>query len=318
MRICCLVLLLLFSFGYSSAQDVTVKKIYTEVTREVKKDEDTIQWKWKRGGLVNANIAQGSLSNWAAGGDEFSLSFNTNVNYFILHKHGKRSWDNSFDFNLGFIQSSSLGSRKNDDRFDILSKYGYQLDSGKWYLTALGNFRSQFFDGYTYSGGKGTFSSTFLSPAYALASIGMDYKANSKFSIFLSPATSRWVIVANKTLSDSGMYGVPRGKHIAQEFGAFASISYTTSFTKNVTYKGRADLFSNYKNHPENIDLYMTNSFSFKINRYLSATYNLDLIYDDDVKLFRDDKSSPALQIKSLIGIGFLMRFAPVITKAKS
>jgi len=62
----------------------------------------------------------------------------------------------------------------------------------------------------------------------------------------------------------------------------------------------------------------MTNSFSFKVNSYLSATCNLDLIYDDDVKLFGDDKSSPALQIKSLIGIGFLMRFAPVIAKAKS
>lgn len=318
MRVCCLVILMLCSFVQVSAQDVTVKKIYTEVSREVKKESDTIQWSWKRGGLVNVNLAQGSLSNWAAGGDEFSMSFNANVNYFIFHKAGRRNWDNTFDFNLGFIKSSSLGSRKNDDRFDILSKYGYQLDSGKWYLTALGNFRSQFFDGYTFSGGKSTFSSTFLSPAYALVSAGLDYKPNNKFSMFLSPVTSRWVIVMNKALSDSGSYGVPRGRHIAQEFGGFASFSYTTSFTKNVTYKGRADFFSNYKNKPGNIDVFMTNSFSFKINRYLSATYNLDLIYDDDVKLFGDEKSSPALQIKSLIGIGFLMRFAPVITKAKS
>jgi len=300
------------------SQDILVRKISTEVTREVKKEADTIKWTWKRGGLVNANIAQGSLSNWAAGGDQFSLSLNTNVNYFILHKKGKISWDNSFDFNLGFIQSSSLGSRKNDDRFDILSKYGYQLDSGKWYLSGLANFRSQFFDGYTYSGTKGVFSSTFLSPAYALASLGMDFKPNSKFSLFLSPVTSRWVIVANKALSDSGSYGVPRGKHVAMEFGGFASVSYTTSFAKNVTYKGRADLFSNYRNKPGNIDIFMTNSFSFKINKFLSATYNLDLIYDDDVKLFGDDKNSPSLQIKSLIGIGFLMRFAPVIVKAKS
>jgi hypothetical protein len=90
-------------------------------------------------------------------------------------------------------------------------------------------------------------------------------------------------------------------------------MSYTTSFTKDVTYKGRADLFSNYKNKPGNVDVYMTNAFSFKINKYLSATYSLDLIYDDDVKLFGDNKTSAALQIKSLIGIGFLMRFVPVV-----
>jgi hypothetical protein len=309
---------LLLIFTPSFSQDATVKKISTEVFREVKKEADTIRWSWKRGGMVNANLAQGSLSNWAAGGDEFSMSLNTYFNYFLLHKHGRRSWDNSFEFNLGFLKSSSLGSRKNDDRFDLLSKYGYQLDSGRWYVTALSNFRSQLFDGYTYSGGKKTFSSTLLSPAYALLSLGMDYKYNEKFSIFLSPLTSRWVIVANKALSDSGMYGVPRGKHVSQEFGGFVSINYTTSFTRNVTYKGRADFFSNYKNKPGNVDVYMTNAFSFRINKYLSATYNLDLIYDDDVKLFKENKSSPALQIKSLIGIGFLMRFAPVMTTKTS
>ena len=298
----------------TSAQDITVKKIASEVYRDVKKEADSIDWTWKRGGLVNANLSQGTLTNWAAGGDEFSMSVNTYFNYFLFHKHGRRSWDNSFEFNLGFLKSSSLGSRKNDDRFDLLSKYGYQLDSGRWYITGLANFRSQLFDGYTYTGGKRTFSSTLLSPAYALAALGMDYKHNEKFSIFLSPVTSRWVIVANKALSDSGMYGVPRGEHIAHEFGGFVSMNYTTSFTKNVTYKGRADLFSNYKNKPENIDVYMTNAFTFKINKWLSATYNLDLIYDDDVKLFKENKNSPALQIKSLIGIGFLMRFAPVIT----
>jgi hypothetical protein len=265
--------------------------------------------------MVNANLSQGSLSNWAAGGDQFSLSLNTYFNYFVFHKKGRQSWDNSLEFNLGFMQTSSLGSRKNDDRFDILSKYGYKIDTAnRWYLSALANFRTQFFDGYTYSGSKATFASTLLSPAYALVSVGMDYKPHSRFSLFVSPLTSRWVIVANQRLSDSGMYGVPRGEHVHHEFGAYLSVNYTTNIAKNVTYKGRTDLFSNYRNKPENIDIFMTNVFSFKINRFLSATYNLDLIYDDDVKLFRDSKTSPALQIKSLIGIGFLMRFAPVIS----
>ena len=46
------------------------------------------------------------------------------------------------------------------------------------------------------------------------------------------------------------------------------------------------DLFSDYVNNPQNVDMYFTNYFFFKINKFLSASYNLDMIYDDDVKIF--------------------------------
>ena len=49
----------------------------------------------------------------------------------------------------------------------------------------------------------------------------------------------------------------------------------------------------------------MTNYFSFRINKYFSATYNLDLIYDDKIKIFGPTKSSPGLQFKSIIGVGY-------------
>ena len=63
------------------------------------------------------------------------------------------------DFNFGFVQASSIGSRKNDDRIDLLSKFGYRIDSSnKWYASGLLNFRSQLFDGYNYSGGTSNFS----------------------------------------------------------------------------------------------------------------------------------------------------------------
>ena len=68
-------------------------------------------------------------------------------------------------------------------------------------------------------------------------------------------------------------------------------------------------MFSNYRNKPGNIDVFMTNYFAFKITRFLSTTYNLDLIYDDDVKLFGDKGKSPGLQLKSLVGVGFLLRY---------
>ena len=295
------------SIQFSLAQDVVVSKLRTETSREIKKEEDSTLWNWKKGGVFNLNVAQGSLSNWAAGGDNFSMTLNAYFNYFVYYKKDRHSWDNNLDINLGYVQTTSAGSRKNDDRFDILSKYGYKMDpKGKWFLSGLFNFRSQFFDGYTYSNNIGTFASTFLSPAYIILSAGFDYKPNDKFSMFISPLTSRTTLVMNKALAAKGSYGVPNGKNALYEVGAFASFNYNNTFSKNIVYKARLDLFSNYLNNPGNVDLFMTNQLTVKVAKNFSATYSLDMIYDDDVRLFGPDKKSPGLQLKSLIGLGYI------------
>lgn len=307
-----LFVIIILSFYKAQTQEIVVKRISKDIFKNVKKDTDTSKWKWKRDGLVGVNIAQGSLSNWAAGGDNFSMSINTNFSYYIFHRAKRYTWDNSLDFNFGLVQATTLGSRKNDDRIDLLSKLGYNIDTlNKWYASILLNFRSQFFDGYNYSGSTADFASSFLSPAYIVLSAGMDYKPNSKFSLFASPLTSRWIIVANDYLSKKGAYGVPVNKHSVGELGAFVTMSYNNLIAPNITYRGRMDLFSNYKNNPKNIDVFLTNIFTFKINKLFSATYNLDFIYDDDIKIFGSNKNAPRLQMKSLIGIGFLMRFEP-------
>ena len=307
MRYLLILLSLCCALLHASAQDETVKQLKDESSKTIKKEgADSITW--RRGGIYNLNLAQGSLSNWAAGGDDFSLSLTSYLNLFSFYKKGKHSWDNTLDFNFGYVKTTSLGSRKNDDRLDILSKYGYAIDSA-WYIAALANFRSQLARGYTYPDNVKTFSSTFLSPAYLLTSIGFDYKPGPNFSFFISPVTVRWVIVKNDSLSARGAYGVDSGSHSKTEFGAFASANYIKDISKNVQYRGRLDLFSNYRHNPQNIDLFMTNVLSVKISRILTANWNLDLIYDDDVRIFGKNGSSAALQIKSLVGAGLQIKF---------
>ena len=302
--------LLLFSVIITSAQDETVKELKNASGRTIKKNpNDTIPKTWKKGGLYGINVSQGSLSNWAAGGEDFSLSLNSVLSLFAFYKKDKHSWDNTFDFNLGYVKTTSLGSRKNDDRFDLLSKYGYALNS-KLNAAGLFNFRSQLFKGYTYDGdGVKTLSSTFLSPAYILVSPGLDYKPNADLSIFVSPITARWTIVKDDSLSAKGLYGVDPGKHSNTEFGAFASINYLKEFNKTITYKSRLDLFSNYRRNPKNVDLYFTNVLNVKLSKILALTWSVDMIYDDDVRLFGENNNGAALQLKSLIGIGLLAKF---------
>jgi hypothetical protein len=291
------------------AQDETVKKLKSESDKTIKKDEtDTTDRLWKKGGIFSLNVSQGSLSNWAAGGDNFSLSLNSLLSAYAFYKKGKENWDNTVDVNFGLVNTTSLGTRKNDDRFDLWSKYGHAI-APKWNLAALFNFRTQFANGYTYSGTNKTFSSTFLAPAYLILGVGLDYKPTENFSVYLSPITTRWVIVSDDTLSAKGAYGVTPGEKTLKEIGAFLSAQYMKSLTKTIIYKGRLDLFSNYKHNPEKIDVFMTNLFSVKLSKVLAATWNVDLIYDDDVRLFGSDGKSPAWQFKSLVGLGLLVKF---------
>ena len=293
----------------AAAQDPTVKKLQAEANKSIAKPEDdTVKRTWRRGGLYTLAVGQGSLSNWASGGDNFSITITTILNLFSFYQKAEHSWDNVLDVNLGYLKTTSLGGRKNDDRLDYLSKYGFAL-SPKFDLTGLFNFRSQFFRGYTYDNDIKTISSAFLSPAYILLGAGVNYKPTENLSIFLSPITSRWIIVKDDTLAAKGAYGVDSSKHSINELGAFTTISYRKNFNKVVAYIGRLDLYSNYKHKPKNIDVYMTNTLSVKLGKIISLTWSVDMIYDDDVRLFGKNRSSPALQLKSIVGFGLQVKF---------
>lgn len=294
----------------TQAQDKTVTDLKKSSERSIKKDaSDTTKKVWKTGGFFNLNGGQTSLSNWAAGGDDFSLTVNSQLSTFGFFKKDKHSWDNTLDINLGYINTTSMKGRKNDDRIDLLSKYGYAIGP-KWNVGMLFNFRSQLFKGYAYDKNNNrTLNSDFLSPGYILLSPGVDYKPNSNFSVFISPASVRWTIVANDSLSSVGAYSVDKNKHIKTELGAFASANYIKDFNKTVSFKSRLDLFSNYLHNPKNVDIYWINMINVKLTKALALTYGLDIIYDDDVKIFGPAKNKPATQLRSMFGAGFLVKF---------
>ncbi len=293
---------------YCSAQDQTVKGMQADANKEVKKQKIDSGKIWKTGGQFDLNLAQGSQSNWSAGGDNFSFSINSYLGFYAFYKKDKYSWDNTLDLNYGFLNTTTLGTRKNDDRIDLLSKVGYEL-APKLSLAALFNFHSQFSKGYNYnSDGSKDLLSDFLAPGYVILSLGLDYKPADGLSIFVSPITSRWIIVRNDTLSAKGAYGVDLGKKSKNEIGAFVSVNYLHNLNKTISYKGRLDLFSNYQHNPQNIDVMMNNMFTAKLSKILTASLGLDLIYDDDVKLFGKNHDSPALQLKSLIAVGLSLK----------
>jgi Protein of unknown function (DUF3078) len=293
------------------AQDKTVQEMRNEAGRAIKKDpNDTIPKVWKTGGVLRFTMTQGAQDNWAAGGDKSTLGLSSFFSGYAFYKKGKHSWDNTIDLAYGFLNTTSLGSRKSDDKIDLLSKYGYEIGKN-WYISGLVNFRTQFAPGYAYPANKApVLTSDFLAPAYIIVSPGFNYMPNEKFSFFISPATVRWTIVKNDSLSASGSYGVDSGKHVLFQFGAYSTISYTTKISENAVYTGRLDLFSNYLRDPQDVDINLTNLIAVKVTGILTMTLAFNLIYDNDISTVKSDGTTggAAPQLQELLGIGLQLK----------
>ena len=277
-----------------------------------KDPKDTTKMTWKTGGLLSLTFNQAALSNWSAGGDKSAISLNYIGNLYAFYQDGRRSWDNFLNSQYGIANTTSLGTRKTNDLLDLTSKYGYDLGN-KWYLSGLFDFRTQFAPGYNYpSADSRVLTSDLLAPAYLLVSAGMDYKPNDHFSLFMSPATMREVIVDNDSLASVAAFGVDSGKKSRFEFGAYVTINYHTNVSKTASYTGRLDLFSDYTRNPQNIAIYMTNVLNVKVTSLVSMLLSLNLIYDNNIPSVKADgtKGGPALQLQESMGIGFAYKFA--------
>lgn len=293
----------------TSAQDQQVQQLKNEGTKEIKKEE-TQKEGWTKGGVFTLNLSQGASKNWAAGAERSSFSINTISNAFAYYKKGRNIWDNTVIAQYGIVQATSIGTRKNDDRFDLISKYGYQLKNPKWYVSALVNFRTQFTNGFDYSTTPKTKNSALMAPAFLLVSPGFMYKPNASFDVFVSPVTSRWVIVNGQNANLRKLYAfTDTTKSSLNQVGAFLTANLKKDIAKNISYTSRLDLFSNYRNNPQNVDVFWTNVIGFKVNKYIGVTYNFDLIYDDDVTDVKRPGRKLGLQLKSLLGIGFTANF---------
>jgi hypothetical protein len=284
---------------------------------------DTTQG-WKKGGVFAVNVAQTSLTNWAAGGQN-SVAVNGILSVFANLKKGKSRWDNSLDMGYGILkQGKGTSPRKTDDKIDFLSKYGREAFKNVFYAALL-NFKTQMAIGYNYINdtAKAKISNLF-SPAYLLLALGMDFKPNAYFSAFIAPLTGKFTFVTDKALSDAGAFGVKPGEKSLSELGGYLRVIYSKNdfkndFLKNVSFTSKIDLFSNYLKNPQNIVVNWETLIAMKINKYISASFNTDLIYDDKIKvpfdkngdgtIVVDEAVGSKVQFKEILGVGFSYKF---------
>ena len=279
---------------------------------------DSIPKKWKLKAIYGLNGTQTSFVNWNAGGrNNVSLlgSISASANY----EKKTLKWTNDFSLALGGLQyiekGSKEGMQKTDDRIDIASNLGYKLKE-HFYFSVIGGFKTQMLDGFTYPNDSVRVS-TFLAPGYVSSALGIDYIKSDNFSIFTSPFAMKLTIVNDQVLANAGSFGVTaatydglgnvikQGERLRGEFGAYVKMKYNFTIAKNIDLKSKLELFSNYLNNPQNIDVNAEALFNFKVNEWFSASLQWTLIYDDDIDIRdADGNIGPRTQFKSVLGLG--------------
>ena len=148
---------------------------------------------WSCTGVVGLNASATGLVNWAAGG-------NNNVNGVafgkvrLVYNENNLSWETNLnlEYGLSYVDQKYDAFQKSSDVIDFNTKFGWQFHKA-WYLTASAGFKSQFDFGRAYDGTEAAdpIISKFLSPSYTDISVGIDWKPNSIFSLYLSPVAGK-------------------------------------------------------------------------------------------------------------------------------
>ena len=165
---------------------------------------------------------------------------------------------------------------------------------GYWYYSMFLNFKTQFADDLD----KDTKGPTqFLSPGYFQFGPGMLWKKSDNFKVNIAPATSRLIVVdKNLTEPNEAYFGVEEGKSTRYELGASIGAYYKFNVMENISMENILNLYSNYLEDPQNVDLDYTMNMIMKINKFISANLSYQTIYDDNA--FR------GLQTRQVFGIG--------------
>ena len=278
---------------------VAIAILFGALTVKAQESKDEPKEGWKRGGNITFLFNQSAFNNWLAGGTN-NISGTLGLNYDINYAKGDWNWDNKIIASYGLTKLRGQDTKKTDDRFELNSLLGKKA-SGYWYYSAFFNFKTQM----SSTDVGGVQQSHFFSPAYFQFGPGMLWKKSDNLKVNIAPATSKLVVVHDHftaNLPAGGSYfGVAPGKTIRYELGAAVNGYYKFDLMENVSVENILNLYSNYLEEAQNVDIDYTVNVVMKINKYLSANLALQAIYDDN--------AFEGFQTREVFGLGVNYNF---------
>lgn len=267
------------------------------------KAKDTTNMGWKRAGNFVFLFNQSAFNNeWQAGGTS-NIAGNAGLNYDFNYKTPKMIWDNKFIAAYGLTQLKGQDAVKSDDRLEFTSLLGKKA-KGYWFYSMFINFRTQMDAGFVSAGtdpitNKPLFerNSHFFSPAYLQVGPGMLWKKSDNLKVNIAPATSRLIVVHSHFTEFGSAFGVEQGESTRFEFGAAFNAYYKFNIMENISVENILNLYSNYLDKPQNVDIDYQMNLVMKVNKYISTNLAFQAIYDDN--------AVGAFQIREVFGLGF-------------
>ncbi len=293
---------------------------------------------WKIGGDAGMTFYQSSFSNWTDGGGDPTTSIGFLGNVFAKYSNGRTSWEN---IGLMQYQLQKVGKDaeflKSVDRFEILSVAGYKMakENKNWDYSFLFSLKTQMTPTYV----ENVLKSNLFAPAEIMVAPGMkfiqgDKTTKSNLLVNFSPATSKFTVVGNQTLADLGTFtGQPAtydtsgnkltdGTRLKSEFGASLITNYRIGLVSTddvkVTWQTNLELFTNYLDNPQNVDVKWSNLIATNFLKYFTVTFSTDLRYDYDVRIpsdvdnngtITDDEFIRAVRFAQTFGVGIGYKF---------
>ena len=269
---------------------------------------------WTKAGNISFLFNQSAFNAEWLGGGTSNVAGNLTLSYDFNYKKGKTTWDNKILADYGLtLQNDQEFTRKTNDRLEFNSLYGKQIKESNWSFSFVLNFRTQFAPGYEFGeDDEGNETRTeitrIFSPAYLQLGPGFLWKKSDNLKVNIAPATARFIFVdsdftevvdqtAVEAFNDGGGYfGVEANETFRFEFGAFVNAYAKFNIMKNVSMENILNLYSNYLEDPQNIDIDYTANVVMTINKYLSTNLTFQAIYDDN--------AIGAFQVREVFGLG--------------
>lgn len=267
---------------------------------------------WTLFGNASVGFTQTALTNWAKGGEN-SLALLIMSKYNANYSSDKVKWENSAEFRYGISQTKARGFEKNDDKIELQSRFGLSAFK-KWYYSAETNFRTQIGKGYTWPDMAHPISA-FMAPGYLTMSLGLDYKPNKNFSLFLAPFTSKTTYIRDTVMIEPSRYGLEPGTKKLWEPGLIVKANWHVDLAENIGYDTKAEFFNNYRYTFQKCAIGWEQMLIMRVNRFINVRVMTELIYDYNTKFPILDVSGkeigrkPKWQFKELFTVGLNYKF---------
>lgn len=286
------------------------------------KPKDSIQNGWKRSGNISLLFNQAAFNKEWTGGGSSNYAGNIALTYDLNYRMDKISWNNRLlaDYGISKNKDDKYG-RKTNDRLELNSILGREINDSEWYYSFFLNFKTQFAKGYEYNKdlnpsdpGYRTETTHFMSPGYLQFGPGLLWKKNDNLYVNISPATAKFIFVdkdftkvdtsipgALDAYNANKYFGVDANESSRFELGASISAYAKFELMKNITSENILNLYSNYLEDPQNVDVDYTMNLVMKVNEFISTNFTFQAIYDDN--------AVRGFQIREALGVGVTYGF---------